>query len=137
MITDTPGHQYIRVIDYKTSGSRQKALPDVDAIFQPENLKNHSDYYLQALLYSLIVANSHPDTPVAPALLYIQHAGADDYNPILKFNEDLITDVRHYSQRFTEQLCGVISQMFDHSAPLVPTSNTTHCLSCPYRQLCY
>ena len=45
----------IRVIDYKTGTRLQKKLPDIEAIFDPRNVSGHSDYYLQAFLYSCIV----------------------------------------------------------------------------------
>ena len=137
IITTTDGQQHIRVIDYKTGAHRLKALADVDAVFRQESLKEHSDYYLQAMLYSLIVAQQHPDTPVSPALLFIQHAGTEDYDPVLKFGKQPIHDITAYAERFTEQLQQVISRMFDHSQPFLPTDDRQRCLSCPYRQLCY
>ena len=47
-ITTTDGTERVRVIDYKTGSRRLKSLAGVDAIFAPESLKMHSDYYLQA-----------------------------------------------------------------------------------------
>ena len=49
------GSERIRVVDYKTSSTRLKPLPDVAAIFDPANIKYHSDYYLQAILYACLV----------------------------------------------------------------------------------
>ena len=137
MIRDKDGHEHIRVIDYKTGAHRLKPLADVDAVFSQESLKDHSDYYLQTLLYSLIVANDRPGTPVSPALLFIQHAGTEDYDPILQFGREPISDITAHRQRFLEQLRQVINRMFDHSQPLEPTPYQERCRSCPYRQLCW
>lgn len=137
IISDHDGRQHIRVIDYKAGAHRLKTLSDVDAIFKQENFGNHSDYYLQTMLYSTIVARKYPETPVSPALLFIQHAGVKDYDPILKFGKDPISDVSQYSQRFIELLSQVISQMYDPSAPFVPTDDQSRCKSCPYYQLCH
>ena len=104
MVTDAEGHDHIRVIDYKTGAHRLKPLADVDAVFSQESLKDHSDYYLQAMLYSLIVAQEHPGTPVSPALLFIQHAGTEGYDPVLQLGHDPISDIRDHAQRFTELL---------------------------------
>ena len=137
MVTDADGRDHIRVIDYKTSAGRLKSLADVDAVFSQESLKDHSDNYLQAMLYSVIVAKDHPDTPVSPALLFIQHAGAEDYNPILQLGRAYINDIRDHEQRFTELLDETVSRMFNPDIPLQPTEDRDRCTNCPYRQLCY
>ena len=137
MIRDKDGREHIRVIDYKTGAHRLKPLADVDAVFSQESLKDHSDYYLQTLLYSLIVASDHPSTPVSPALLFIQHAGTEGYDPILQFGREPINDITAHRQRFMELLRQVIERMFDHDHPLDPTPYQERCRSCPYRQLCW
>ena len=114
-----------------------KSLKDVDYIFQQESQKDHSGYYLQTMLYSSIVAHQYPDTPVSPALLFIQHAGVKDYDPILKFDKVPINDVKPYIERFNELLCQTISQMYDPSVPLVPTDDSDRCAFCPYKALCH
>ncbi len=137
MITDRNGCDHIRVIDYKTGAHRLKPLPDVDAVFSQAYLKEHSDYYLQAMLYSVIVAQEHPDIPVSPALLFIQHAAAEDYDPILQFGREPISDIRQHAERFMELLQSTISDMFNPDIPLQPTEDRQRCRNCPYRQLCY
>ena len=137
LLTDSNGQPHIRVIDYKTGAHRMKPLADVDAIFPQENLKEHSDYYLQAMLYSIIVAQQHPRIPVSPALLFIQHAGAEGYDPTLCFGREPIADVTRYADQFLQQLKSIISKMFDPSVPLAPTEDKHRCLLCPYRALCY
>ncbi|MBR6320536.1 MAG: PD-(D/E)XK nuclease family protein [Prevotella sp.] len=130
------GVDCIRVVDYKTGSKLPSPLADVDAIFKQESLANHSDYYLQTFLYGCIVRSQHPATPVAPALLFIQHAGADDYDPVLKFGRDPIDDVARDQQRFSQLLREVVGQMFDPDLPFTPTPDRSRCTNCPYRQLC-
>ena len=137
IIRDQDGKKHIRVIDYKTGAYKMKSLKDVDYIFQQESQKDHSGYYLQTMLYSSIVAHQYPDTPVSPALLFIQHAGVKDYDPILKFDKVPINDVKPYIERFNELLCQTISQMYDPSVPLVPTDDSDRCAFCPYKALCH
>ena len=130
------GRQRIRVIDYKTGSHRLKPLADVDAIFQQENLKNHSDYYLQAMLYACLVKRNHPQTAVSPALLFIQHAGVDDYDPTLFFGNDRIDDANDHATRFGELLGATIADMFNPDIPFASTDDHSRCTNCPYRLLC-
>ena len=67
----------IRVIDYKTgriSTTHPKAL---DEVFNPSMLNKHTDYYLQSMLYSIIVKHNKDlnpgQDPVSPGLLFIQN----------------------------------------------------------------
>ena len=132
------GEERIRVIDYKTGGKKLKSpLADVDAIFKQESLANHSDYYLQAFLYAILVKQQHPHTPVSPALLFIQHAGADDYDPTLCFGKTPITDVTDDSSRFMSLLSETVDEMFNTAIPYQPTDDRERCQTCPYRLLCH
>lgn len=84
----------IRVIDYKTGRMPSRFPADVATIFDPSKLSLHTDYYLQALLYSIIVGNdgryNKTKDPVSPGLLFIQQAGSKDYDPTLKFGRNPI-----------------------------------------------
>ena len=135
---DTPRGQQVRVIDYKTGAHRLRPLKSVDDIFDDAQLRNHSDYYLQTFLYARIVSRQFAgSTPVAPALLFIQHAGTDDYSPILKFGNDPISDVATADgDRFVELLMAKVNEMFDSSQPFTPTADGDRCRTCLYQQLC-
>ncbi len=141
--------EQIRVIDYKTSARRLKAIKTIDDIFDPAKLADHTDYYLQTLLYARIVSKSQhvrraaapsqpsQPLPVAPALLFIQHAGTDDYNPVLKLGNDYIDDVATPDgDRFVKLFVEKVNEIFDPSQPFVPTADTSHCKTCPYAHLC-
>ena len=73
---------------------------------------------------------------VAPALLFIQHAGADDYNPVLKFGKEHINDVAPYAEQFMSLLTPLIGEIFDAATPFHPTADRTRCTNCPFRLLC-
>ena len=145
----------IRVVDYKTGSHNLKPLPDVNAIFDPDRIHDHSDYYLQTFVYADIVRRqlSEP-TPscedirrstsnvqrstssVSPALLFIQHAAAEDYDPTLCFGKERIVDIAVYANRFNELLEAKISEIFSPDTLFMPTADLRTCQSCPYAQMC-
>jgi CRISPR/Cas system-associated exonuclease Cas4 (RecB family) len=132
----------IRVIDYKTGSHQLKALPDVEAIFDPAQLRNHSDYYLQTFVYADIVSQKQtakgqePRAKVSPALLFIQHAGAEGYDPTLKLGRDAVNDIADYSDRFNELLEAKITEIFSPETAFVPTTDLHICRNCPYAPFC-
>ena len=143
-ITDpATGDNRIRVVDYKTGARHLRPLPDVDAIFDPAQIPNHSDYYLQAFLYSYIVrhqpVNSQLSTvnyPVSPALLFIQHAAAEDYNPTLVIGREPVTDIAVHSDRFIALLKETTEAIFSPDLRFTPPDDRNRCRSCPYAALC-
>ena len=144
LVDEGTANERIRVIDYKTGSSPIKPLPDVDAIFLPQNVHNHSDYYLQALLYADIVRSKRTssiihlpsDIPVSPCLIFIQHAGATDYDPTLCFGRTPISDVATYSQRFNELLGQTIEDVLSPDVPFRPTTDLQVCATCPFATIC-
>ena len=135
-ITDPEtGEDIIRVIDYKTGAKKQKDLPDVAAIFDPANVKEHSDYYLQAFLYSHIIRRE-TQVPVSPLLLFIQHAGSDEYDPTLKLGKEPVRDIATVSDEFMTLLTEKMSEIFCQDLAFSPTEDHDRCSSCPYKMLC-
>ena len=128
--------ELIRVVDYKTGSKSPKPLPDVEAIFLPENIHEHADYYLQTFVYADIVSRQRPDHKVSPALLFIQHAGGKDYNPTLTLGREPVRDIAPYSTRFNELLDEKIKEMFSPDVPFVPTDDLRTCSTCPFKQMC-
>jgi CRISPR/Cas system-associated exonuclease Cas4 (RecB family) len=125
----------IRVVDYKTGGGRLKPLTDVDDIFRRDKIHDHSDYYLQTFVYADIVRRRQT-CPVSPALLFIQHAGSEDYDPTLCFGKQRISDVADYAQRFNELLEQTIDGIFNPDNDFEPTTDQRVCQTCHYAQLC-
>ena len=135
-ITDpVSGEERIRVIDYKTGARHLRSMPDIEAIFDPAQISNHSDYYLQAFLYSHIV-RQHQTEAVSPALLFIQHAAADGYDPTLVIGRDPVTDIAVHSDRFITLLKETTDAIFSPDLRFTPTDDRNRCRSCPYAALC-
>lgn len=130
----------IRVIDYKTGRAPQYSPKDATSIFDPKELSKHTDYYLQAILYSLIVKHdkklNSTNAPVSPSLLFIQQSGAKDYDPTLKFGKEPIVDAAEHEEVFMKGLEQLISDIFDPTLPFIPTEDKQRCATCPYASLC-
>lgn len=138
-VDDADGRR-IRVVDYKTGSKDIKTLKGVDEVFSPEKLKSHSDYYLQAMLYAMLVSRdkeTNPNgLPVSPALLFIQHSGKDDYDPVLKFDKEKILDIRDHNADFEARLSEVLSHILEPNEPFEPTDDKATCLKCAYKAIC-
>lgn len=140
-VTDSAG-QRIRVIDYKTGRLATKRVTTIDELFTGEDYQEkHTNYYLQATLYALIV--SHEQTindlrlPVSPALIFIQHTAANDYDPTLLLDRDKMIRATDFEQEFDQGLKRVLQQIFDPSQPFSPTPHRERCANCVYRNLCH
>ena len=151
LVDEGTAKERIRVIDYKTGSRQLKPLSNVDAIFDPKNIHEHSDYYLQTLLYADIVRTDRPssllsppssllhlpsDIAVSPCLIFIQHAGAADYDPTLCFGREPISDIAPHSQRFNELLSQTITDILSPDVPFQPTTDLQVCATCPFASIC-
>lgn len=140
MVTDTStGKQTIRVVDYKTGHQPSSSIKNVEEIFEGNSSK-HSDYYLQTLLYSLIVNKSSKLNPsrisVSPALLFVKHTGNENYDPVLEIDAHKITDVGIYQAEYIKLLKEKLSEIFSKGKPFTPTTDIKKCETCTYRMLC-
>ena len=133
--------EQVRVIDYKTGHATTGHPKDLAEVFNPAELvSKHTDYYLQAMLYSIIVKNdpklNKAKNPVSPGLLFIQNARSEDYDPTLKIGRDPIKDVAVYEKEFMEGISRIIADIYDKEQPFHTTIDKQRCLSCPYAALC-
>ena len=135
------GKPRIRVVDYKTGNQPSSPIKNIDEIFDPNNIRSkHSDYYLQAILYSLIVSRSKrwnpAGHPVSPALLFIKQAPAAHYDPTLHIDKHPISDVTVYEEEFLTKLKHTLADIYSPDTPFTPTDDRKKCELCPYRMLC-
>mgnify|MGYP004692563031 CR=1 FL=1 len=135
------GKPRIRVVDYKTGNQPSSPIKNIDEIFDPNNIRSkHSNYYLQAILYSLIVSRSKrwnpANHPVSPALLFIKQAPADHYDPTLLIDKHPISDVTVYEEEFLTKLKHTLADIYSPDTPFTPTDDRKKCELCPYRMLC-
>ena len=145
MIDPNTHEEAIRVVDYKTGKEASRNVTDVQSVFTRKDIGAlHANYYLQAMLYSLIIRHNKQHNPqqlpVSPALLFIQHSQRAGYDPVLTFKKDKvesrISDIKTYELEFKENLSMTLNEIFDASRPFYPTTDNANCTNCPYRQLC-
>lgn len=134
------GTECMRVIDYKTGHPAKGGMTTIEDVFSPDKLNNHSDYYLQTFVYSRIVRDSQkwdPEAlPVSPALLFIQNAAGEGYDPTLKLGGKPVRDIQDYAAETNLLLKQKVAEMFDPGTPFAPTADAKTCQTCPYIGLC-
>lgn len=131
----------IRVIDYKTGKNMTKGTNGIGELFTGEDIaEKHTNYYLQTMLYSLIVGRDEQlngnHLPVSPGLIFIQHMQGDDYDPTLAIGKQKVTNASDYEQEFDRELRQTLQTIFDNATPFTATTNQKRCDNCPYAQLC-
>ncbi|MBU9898424.1 PD-(D/E)XK nuclease family protein [Prevotella stercorea] len=135
------GKRRIRVVDYKTGNKPSSAIKSIEEVFDPKNIASkHSNYFLQAILYSLIVSRSKEwnaaNDAVSPALLFIKQAATNGYDPTLCIDKHPISDVTVYEEEFLTKLKETVADMYSPDAAFTPTDDRKKCELCPYRMLC-
>lgn len=135
-----PSFSRIRVIDYKTGWSEPGVINSIEEIFEEKKIESHSDYYLQAMLYSLIVSQSaeyNPgQLPVSPNLLYVQKTRRKDYSPTLVINKQKVDDAKQYAEEFWQCLSNLIADILNPNIPFNPTTDIRRCEYCDFKKLC-
>ncbi len=134
-ISCTDGSEKMRVIDYKTGKYKELKLPSVEAIFDPVAVKNHSPYFLQAFMYSVIVSRTTP-LPVVPALLYVQQTYDEGYAPYLTLGDSKAEDISAFSNEYMQRLRSLIEEILDQNKPFEPTPHTERCKTCAFAGFC-
>lgn len=139
---ETSGSETIRVVDYKTGHQATSKIKNIEEVFADTNIsQKHSDYYLQAMLYSLIVRHSPEwngsNLPVSPALIFIKNALKSDYDPVLGIGVKRIDDIEEYAEEFSSLFKAKVEDIFNPNMPFTPTDDKSRCALCPYKELCY
>lgn len=140
-ITDDDLQQRIRVIDYKTGMPARKKVEEIAELFSDTDIHTkHTNYYLQALLYALIVSHSQElnqsGLAVSPALMFIQNMSDDQYDPTLKLGDGLMVRATDYENEFMDGLRQTLREIYDTSIPFEPTKDQKRCANCIYSNLC-
>lgn len=122
----------LRIVDYKTGGSPEKA-GQMDQLVIPA--ENRPKYMLQTFLYAWVVSENQ-QLPVMPALFFVHKSNKEDYSPAIEFNKATVYDFNTLKEEFKETLLPVLEEIFNPELPFRQTSINKHCLYCDYKSLC-
>lgn len=140
-VEDDKGRR-IRVVDYKTGylNKNSLSLNGMEEVFMSEKISAHSDYFLQTMLYSMLVSRDeevNPNhLPVSPVLLFIQKAKDEKYSPVLQFNKKDILNISEYNADFEKRLSELVAHILEPNEPFQPTSDKDTCFYCAYKAIC-
>ena len=143
VITDGNNERLMRIIDYKTSTSKHDTINSLEEVFTTDNQKNHSNYYLQTMLYGMIQwkrnqdTENYKETKIAPCLIYPNRMRSKEDSCVLKIGKEPITDVMAYKEEYFDRVRNVLSDIFSAKIPFSPTANNKNCENCAYKNLCF
>lgn len=143
LVTDRQtGNKQLRVVDYKTGRSLVSWPASIEDVFDTSLTESrHANYYLQTMLYSIIVSRDtrlNPNhLPVAPALLFIQNTGGKDNDPTLRLGRNQrINDISLLSDDYITNLRRVVTSIMEPSTEFMPDKDRNRCQRCPYARIC-
>ncbi len=127
----------LRIVDYKTGGS-PKSPANIESLFLPS--EDRPNYIFQTFLYASIMTRLQ-NMKVAPALLYIHRASAENYSPVIEIGEPRqpkipIEDFSVYDEEFRERLNKLLEEIFNPEEAFGQTENLKKCEFCEFRTLC-
>lgn len=127
------GEKYIRITDYKTNATVQKAK-SLESIFDSEE-KSRAYNYLQSLYYCDVLSRKeNPEEPIKPALMYIK-AKASERNCDLSFGKEVVDDyVKQFQSDYREHLVKKLSEIYLSDIPF--TQHEHYCDGCEFRNYC-
>ena len=132
----------LRIVDYKTGGDADYPA-NVESLFIPD--KKRSNYVFQTFLYSALVCKKLRDAgkeeEVAPALLYIHRASAEDYAPVVQLGESRqpkvpVENFSIYEKEFREHLNNLLEAIFNPQTSFNQTDIDDKCAYCDFKELC-
>ena len=152
----------LRIIDYKTSRitssiDNKYKLNPMSTLFDPN--KERPEYGFQTLMYTMLINNSNKYRDIVQGktlqphvfLVCMQpnmHPGHQsmvtaDYIHDMKSGDEEITEngkkiytVTNVREYFESHLKATLENMFDSTAPIMPTSNQKACTYCEFINLC-
>lgn len=140
---DTPQQlpNTLRVVDYKTGSPELKTNLTLDDIFSHKGIDHHGEYFIQAFIYSIILAHDktiNPQSlPVSPSLMFIRRF--DPENPLytLLLENRPITNIGEIEADFIRRLKTLLSEIYSPEGAFCPTDDKKRCQTCPFVRLCH
>ncbi|MCD8318398.1 MAG: PD-(D/E)XK nuclease family protein [Paraprevotella sp.] len=122
----------LRIVDYKTGGYPEKA-GSMEQLVQPS--ERRPEYIFQIFLYAWVMSEEQ-HRPISPALFFVHKSNAEDYDPVISYNRERVTDFNRLKDEFKTILQTVLNELFDPKIPFRQTSLPKICSYCDYKILC-
>lgn len=134
-IKDSETHQDVmRVVDYKTGGSKELKTETVESLFEKSN--QQKGYFFQIMVYALLASYKNHDCAVTPALYFLRNANADTFSWKIQFNKTNVENVLDFKDEFLEQIKHLIEEMLQLDMPFTAATDKDNCKYCPFKLLC-
>lgn len=135
--TTEEGVRTIRVVDYKTSTTPNKAR-SVEELF--DSRKEHRPYHILQTMYYAIQVNDSGLNPnhlaLAPSLFYITQAN-EEYRPEVCIGSDPVLDFAgQYQEEFMDRLKVELHDLYSVNVPFRQTLHEHNCQYCDFKTLC-
>lgn len=122
----------LRVIDYKTGGTPIE-VKQMKQLF--ESSDKRANYTFQAFVYASIMIEKQSEK-VQPALVYINKSQEEDYSPVIKFDNEPITDFETLKADFETAFTEKLNELFDKESAFCQTQHTKVCEWCDFKNMC-
>ena len=133
------GKEYLRIVDYKTSQKAQTAA-NIDALFDIAHPDKRPYHILQAFYYADVYTDVHPDTPVAPALMYVHSAHPDTHLPFIQLTGTEEKDITDFATQckaeFHDKVVETVLDILNPEIPFTQSPTRHACKYCDFAHLC-
>jgi hypothetical protein len=131
-LEEKDGKYYI--LDYKTGG-KAKNCKTLEDLFEQKS--ERASHIFQTFVYaSALLQKGELNSPVVPALLYMQQAGKEDYSPVIEYNKNPIEDFSELNDSFRQLLLEKVDELFALEIPFRQTEIAKTCEYCDFREMC-
>jgi len=122
------------IVDYKTGGSTKTFKTLEELVTEKEKRASH---IFQTFVYaSVLIRLNNSNTPVIPALFYMQDLGRENFMPAIVYEKEPIRDFRELNSTFEKLYLQKISSLFNPEIPFQQTAYELNCAYCEFRELC-
>ena len=142
------GAEEERTIEFKIQNSKFKVGGRIDRIDEMDGRLRIVDYktgthespryQMQIFLYALAEMEKGESTlPIQPVLFFPIKAAANDYDPSIVINKEIINDfANQHTETFREQLLEILSDIFNPDKPFTCTTDAKVCEYCKLGLIC-
>jgi CRISPR/Cas system-associated exonuclease Cas4 (RecB family) len=124
----------LRILDYKTGNVTGLSFKTVAELFDGEK-KDPKKEILQALIYSLILADETGEQEIMPVIYSLRKLFDENFNPNIRF-EKAEFSLPEIKDELVENLKKLLAEMFSANNTFYQTQFVDYCKYCAYQKIC-